>query len=105
AEADDAAGFGRRRRNGPRADAEGSGGESGNPDTISFQEACDCYQISGEELLAWQRAIESHGIEALRIDRLQTYRTARPQRPLESVKREAARSLLGAPLRGLMEEE
>ena len=41
---------------------------------ISLQEACRRYNLSVEEFLAWQRAIERHGIPGLRVTRLQIYR-------------------------------
>jgi hypothetical protein len=42
--------------------------------SISLQEACHRYRLSVEEFLAWQRAIERHGIPGLRVTRLQIYR-------------------------------
>jgi hypothetical protein len=42
--------------------------------TITLQEACRRYRLSVEEFLAWQRAIERHGIPGLRVTRLQIYR-------------------------------
>src|SRR4051812_40240412 len=41
---------------------------------ITLQEACRRYNLSVEEFLAWQRAIERHGIPGLRVTRLQIYR-------------------------------
>jgi len=41
---------------------------------ISLQEACRRYNLSVEEFLAWQRAIERHGVPGLRVTRLQIYR-------------------------------
>src|SRR5271169_1231691 len=41
---------------------------------ISLDEACQRYQLSADEFLAWQRAVEGHGIGALRVTRLQYYR-------------------------------
>jgi len=41
---------------------------------ISLEEACRRYELSAEEFLAWQRAIETHGVGALRVTRLQIYR-------------------------------
>ena len=41
---------------------------------ISLEEACRRYELSTEEFLAWQRAIEIYGVGALRITRLQIYR-------------------------------
>ena len=42
--------------------------------SLSLQEACNRYRLSVEEFLAWQRAIERHGIPGLRVTRLQIYR-------------------------------
>src|ERR1700746_1280973 len=42
--------------------------------SISLQEACRRYQLSVEEFLAWQRAIDGHGVPGLRVTRLQVYR-------------------------------
>jgi hypothetical protein len=41
---------------------------------ITLQEACRRYSLSVEEFIAWQRAIERHGIPGLRVTRLQIYR-------------------------------
>jgi Protein of unknown function (DUF1153) len=43
---------------------------------ISLEDACRRYELSIEEFLAWQRAIESHGVAGLRVTRLQIYRDA-----------------------------
>jgi hypothetical protein len=42
--------------------------------SIGLEEACRRYQLSAEEFLSWQRAIEIHGLGALRVTRLQIYR-------------------------------
>src|SRR5271155_4760817 len=47
---------------------------------ISLQEACRRYRLSVEEFLAWQRAIERHGIPGLRVTRLQIYRDTDAER-------------------------
>ena len=47
---------------------------------ISIEEACRRYELSVEEFLAWQRAIESHGVAGLRVTRLQIYRDTPPAR-------------------------
>src|ERR1700741_1905900 len=47
---------------------------------ISLEEACRRYELSIEEFLAWQRAIESHGVAGLRVPRLQIYRDGPPAR-------------------------
>src|SRR5947208_8732000 len=41
---------------------------------LSLQEACQRYNLSVEEFLAWQRAIERYGVPGLRVTRLQIYR-------------------------------
>lgn len=41
---------------------------------ITLEEACQRYQLSVEEFLAWQRAIERHGLAGLRATRVQQYR-------------------------------
>jgi transposase-like protein len=41
---------------------------------ISFEEACQRYELSAEELLAWQHAKQAYGIGALRVTRFQCYR-------------------------------
>ena len=47
---------------------------------ISLEEACRRYELSVEEFLAWQRAIEAHGVAGLRVTRLQIYRDTPPAR-------------------------
>jgi Protein of unknown function (DUF1153) len=34
---------------------------------ISLEEVCRRYELSVEEFLAWQRAIETHGVAGLRV--------------------------------------
>ncbi|MEL7029854.1 MAG: DUF1153 domain-containing protein [Pseudomonadota bacterium] len=41
---------------------------------ISLDEACERYQLTNEEFLSWQSAIEQHGLPGLRATRLQQYR-------------------------------
>jgi hypothetical protein len=41
---------------------------------LSLQEACERYNLSVEEFLAWQRSIDRYGVPGLRITRLQIYR-------------------------------
>jgi hypothetical protein len=43
---------------------------------LSLDEACQRYQLSADEFLAWQRAVDGHGVGALRVTRLQFYRDA-----------------------------
>ena len=44
---------------------------------ISLVDACQRYQLSAEEFSAWQAALETHGIGALRVTRSQRYRAGR----------------------------
>lgn len=48
---------------------------------LTLEEACARYQLTTEEFLSWQRAIEAHGMAGLRTTRLQDYRpgTLNPQ--------------------------
>ena len=41
---------------------------------LTLEEACRRYTLSVEEFLAWQRAIERHGVPGLRATRVQQYR-------------------------------
>jgi len=41
---------------------------------ITLEEACRRYQLSEEEFIAWQRALEAHGLPGLRTTHLQEYR-------------------------------
>jgi Protein of unknown function (DUF1153) len=41
---------------------------------IDLEEVCRRYNISPEEFLAWERAIERYGVPGLRVTRLQIYR-------------------------------
>jgi transposase-like protein len=47
---------------------------------ITLEEVCRRYELSVEEFLAWQRAIETHGVAGLRVTRLQIYRDTPPAR-------------------------
>ena len=47
---------------------------------IGLEEVCRRYDLSVEELLAWQRAIDTHGVPGLRVTRLQIYRDNPPSR-------------------------
>src|SRR4051812_38976387 len=48
---------------------------------LSIQDACQRYKLSVEEFLAWQRAIDRHGVPGLRTTRLQIYRDTDVRRP------------------------
>ena len=41
---------------------------------LTFDEACERYNITSEEVRAWQKAIENHGMAGLRTTRIQQYR-------------------------------
>src|ERR1700740_3215908 len=47
---------------------------------ISLEEVCRRYELSVEEFLAWQRAIDTHGVAGLRVTRLQIYHDTPPAR-------------------------
>jgi len=47
---------------------------------ISLEEVCRRYELSVEEFLAWQCAIDTHGVPGLRVTRLQIYRDNPPSR-------------------------
>jgi len=47
---------------------------------ISLEEVCRRYELSAEEFLAWQRAIDAHGVPGLRVTRRQIYRDNPPSR-------------------------
>ena len=47
---------------------------------ISLEEGCRRYELSVEEFLAWQRAIDTYGVPGLRVTRLQIYRDNPPSR-------------------------
>jgi hypothetical protein len=47
---------------------------------ITLDEVCRRYDLSVEEFLTWERAIEAHGIAGLRVTRLQIYRDTPPAR-------------------------
>lgn len=46
---------------------------------ISLEEACQRYKLSIEEFLSWQHMIENHGMDGLRVTRLQDYRDQEPE--------------------------
>ena len=47
---------------------------------ITMEEACRYYQLSEEEFLSWERALERHGLAGLRTTRVQQYRAPRSRR-------------------------
>ena len=44
---------------------------------VSLEEVCRRYQLSIEEFITWQRAIESQGVPGLRVTRVQIYGNSR----------------------------
>src|SRR5438132_14392322 len=47
---------------------------------LSLEEACSRYELSVEDFLACQHALEAHGVAGLRVTRLQIYRDTPPAR-------------------------
>jgi hypothetical protein len=43
---------------------------------VPIEEVCRIYSLSADELLAWERDIDRHGIHGLRTTRYQIYRDA-----------------------------
>jgi hypothetical protein len=41
---------------------------------ISVDDACSRYQLTDEEFMGWQQAIDKHGMAGLRTTRVQQYR-------------------------------
>lgn len=41
---------------------------------LTIDDACDRYDLSVEELISWQRALDRSGMQGLRVTRLQHYR-------------------------------
>ncbi len=42
-------------------------------DLLTFDEACERYLLSIEELTSWQRAVNRNGMPGLRVTRMQEY--------------------------------
>lgn len=45
-----------------------------NGDLLSMEEACERYDLTLEEFVAWQRMFERSGMRGLRATRIQAYR-------------------------------
>ncbi|MBI1392075.1 MAG: DUF1153 domain-containing protein [Alphaproteobacteria bacterium] len=41
---------------------------------LSLEEACERYQLTMEEFISWQKAIDQYGLPGLRATRVQQYR-------------------------------
>lgn len=50
---------------------------------ITVEEACRRYQLSDEEFVSWQQALEAFGLRGLRTTRIQFYRKRRLRRSVE----------------------
>lgn len=44
---------------------------------ISLEEACERYNLSLDEYLSWQNAVDKHGVPGLRVSKQQYYRGLR----------------------------
>jgi len=41
---------------------------------VPVEEVCELYDLSADEIVAWERDIDRYGIHGLRVTRLQIYR-------------------------------
>jgi hypothetical protein len=48
---------------------------------LTSDEACARYSLTPDELLGWRRAMAFHGLEGLRVTRIQQYRQAEAASP------------------------
>jgi hypothetical protein len=46
---------------------------------ITIEEVCQRYGLSVDEFLSWHNAMQRHGLQGLRITKLQNYRYSRPK--------------------------
>jgi uncharacterized protein DUF1153 len=53
---------------------------------ITIEDACRRYNLSSEEFLAWQRAIDLYGIPGLRVTRIQIYRNTDGARAAKQIR-------------------
>ena len=67
---------------------------------ISLEEVCRRYELSVEEFVAWQRAIDANGVPGLRVTRLQIYRDNPSSRVVKPVAKRVNRCTR-EPLRAL----
>jgi hypothetical protein len=47
---------------------------------VAIEEACQCYALSVDEFLAWERDLDRNGVSGLRSTRYQIYRDTEPRR-------------------------
>jgi hypothetical protein len=48
---------------------------------VPVEEVCELYNISVDELLAWERDLDRYGVHGLRTTRVQIYRETDKERP------------------------
>ena len=53
---------------------------------VPVEEACRLYSLSAEEIVAWERDIDRHGIPGLRSTRVQIYRETDRAQPATSMR-------------------
>lgn len=46
---------------------------------LTLNDACTRYNLSAEEFLSWQRAVERHGLAGLRVTHAQDYKQVQTQ--------------------------
>jgi Protein of unknown function (DUF1153) len=44
---------------------------------MKLDEACERYQLSLEEFRSWERSVDAHGVEGLRLSQSQTHKSTR----------------------------
>ena len=59
---------------------------------VNLEEVCRTYELSLDQFIAWERAIDTHGIPGLRVTRLQIYRDNPPSGPAKPRRSELDRS-------------
>jgi hypothetical protein len=47
---------------------------------VAIEEACQLYQLSVDEFVAWERDLNRHGVPGLRVTRYQIYRDTEVRR-------------------------
>lgn len=47
---------------------------------LTFDEACERYDLTLEELVSWERAVDRSGMQGLRVTRIQHYRDLHERR-------------------------
>jgi hypothetical protein len=44
---------------------------------MTLDEACERYQLSLDEFRGWERTVDAHGVEGLRLSQSQTHKNTR----------------------------